>query len=227
MDEARQARRLLDAGELAARYAAIALVAAAGAVVGAVGVVGLLRETHLGCQATPASNGSSAGVTYACPDGVGYLIPSLVGGFTMAAVVIALAVFFIGRRTQAATIERMTDHLLWLIFAAFLIPSLGWLVLALLNRGSAYGLLGLIPVALTALPLVTAYRRRKALPRVLAICLLGPVVVMAFWQALVLLVPLAVLLAEGWGIALWLSLWAVRLRREGPSGRLPKPGLSS
>jgi hypothetical protein len=208
----RGAQRALSTDELAPRYVTTALLALVAAIVGAAGTVTIARQAHLGCERTTAHGAGSGGSAWVCPDGISYAIPALLGGAAAALAVVTLMAVLTARRAHADTVERMAKHALWLVFVVVLLPGLGWPLLTLLNSGNAYGLFGLTLVGFAALPLVVAYRRRKALPGVLALCLLGPITALILWQRLFLLIPLATVLAGGWALALTLSLWASRPR---------------
>jgi hypothetical protein len=222
MRQTNHARRPLYAEELMAWYMRTFILAMVAAVVGAASFVAILRQAHAGCHKA-AGDVVPGGTQWVCPDGVGYAIPGLFGGVAMVVGVVTLMAILIGRRTDADTIERISKHALWLVFVAVLIPCGVLLPLLLASPGSgnpAYGLLGLIPTAFAALPLLVARYRPDALPRVLAFCLLVPVAALILWEQLILLLPLATIFAGGWAIALGMSLWASRLKRPAPSAQV-------
>jgi len=88
-----------------------------GAMVGAVTApipaligVGILRSRHVGCDfvAEPSSIG-----TWMCPDGIGYVLPSLTLWASFALLIFWVAIVVIVRRTPAARSTMTRDLALW------------------------------------------------------------------------------------------------------------------
>ncbi|MBM0257310.1 hypothetical protein [Micromonospora sp. 4G55] len=214
-------RRRFGFQDLAVWYLAGLMTAGVAAVIGAGLTVTILSRSRAGCLQIRTGEGAG---TWTCPDGIGYAVPAILGGGTAALGVIALITVVIGLRADAATIARMSRHLMWLVLGLALIPGLGWPLVTLLSAGNAYGLIGLAGVAFTAVPLVAAYRWQRAVPAILGLCLLFPVTVAILWQKLFLLLPFAAALSGGWVIALFLWWWAKRL--QGPTADPIDLGLS-
>ncbi|WP_158882088.1 hypothetical protein [Amycolatopsis anabasis] len=144
-------------------------------------------------------------------DGTAFTVPALLGAAIAALAALAVAAALLARHADAETLDLMIRHLLWLVFAVALVPSLAWLVLWS-SSGSARALLGLAGIAFAGLPLLTAYRWHAALPAVLLACLCGAVALLALWQPLFLLLPVSATLAGGWALALALHARTHHLR---------------
>lgn len=150
-------------------------------------------------------------------DGLERAIPALVIAVVMALVVLTVAAFLVARRTDRGTVERMSRHLLWVVFALAALPGLVWFVLWV-SGGSAQALFGVAAILLGGLPVFVAHRWPRTLPLTMGFCLLASVAALALWQPLFLLLPISAAVTGGWALVLALLGYA---RRRGPETVVP------
>ncbi|KAA9161821.1 hypothetical protein FPZ12_013225 [Amycolatopsis acidicola] len=145
--------------------------------------------------------------------GIQRAVPALLVGAVMIILVLAVAAFLVARHADGETIERMSRHLLWVVFAIAAVPGLIWFVLWI-SGGSAQSLFGLAAIALGGLPLVVARRKPAALPLTTGFCLLVAVLALVFGERLFLLLPISVAVTGGWMLTLALLGYARHRRTK-------------
>ncbi|HVV11531.1 hypothetical protein [Amycolatopsis sp.] len=139
-------------------------------------------------------------------------VPALLVGAVVLVAVLAVASFLVARHADSETIERISRHLLWVVFAIAAVPGLIWFALWV-SGGSAQSLFGLAAILIGGLPVFVARRKPDALPLTTGFCLLVAIVTFVFWQPLFLLLPISVAVAGGWALTLALLGYA-RHRRS-------------